>query len=285
MADDETAAEASANEVAQTAGGVVELYRKSLLVDQVALRHLAVQADQAVATTRAQAISSLARVNLEELAETLRFIDSLHLEGPALGAAMIHLEALSRELSKNLKRFSSETPPTATGDITTATIPVQIYVDETAAGPVVERELRTLLSEVGVVALTGLDPIIGSWYRRLFGTVKDASQTRTAHQLQRAAEIQLIDRYQAGIDGATAGAVSSLIAALANTRGAVIQAGSVLLVKVDDKIIVRQLTPEQLLHWNENPGLFRDPAAALAELQRAMEPSVTSHDTAPFQTQ
>ena len=67
MADDETAAEASANEVAQTAGGVVELYRKSLLVDQVALRHLAVQADQAVATTRAQAISSLARVNLEEL--------------------------------------------------------------------------------------------------------------------------------------------------------------------------------------------------------------------------
>ena len=100
---------------------------------------------------------------------------------------MIHLEALSRELSKNLKRFSSETPPTATGDITTATIPVQIYVDETAAGPVVERELRTLLSEVGVVALTGLDPIIGSWYRRLFGTVKDASQTRTAHQLQRAA--------------------------------------------------------------------------------------------------
>ena len=113
--------------------------------------------------------------------------------------------------------------------------------------------------------------MVGSWFRRLFGTLKDASHTHTAQELRRAAEIQLIDRFQAGIDGATAGAVSHMIGALANTRGAVIQAGSVLLVKVDDKIIVRQLTPEQLLHWNENPGLFLDPAAALLELQRAME--------------
>ena len=174
------------------------------------------------------------------------------------------------------------TPSAVRGDVTTGVIPVQTYVDETAAGPGVERALQALLSEVGIMAPNGTDPIIGSWYRRLFGTVKDASQTRTAHELQRAAEIQLIDRYQAGIDGATAGAVSSLIAALSNTRGAVIQSGSVLLVKVDDKIIVRQLTPGQLLHWNENPGLFRDPGAALAELQPAIEPGVDSHNTAPI---
>lgn len=56
--------------------------------------------------------------------------------------------------------------------------------------------MGALLAEVGVVALTGPDPVIGSWYRRLFGTVKDASHTRSAQGLRRAAEIQLIDRFQ-----------------------------------------------------------------------------------------
>lgn len=53
-------------------------------------------------------------------------------------------------------------------------------------------------------------------------------------------------------------------------------------VKVDDMTIVRQLTLVRLLHWNENLGLFRDPAAALAALQRTVAPSVDSRGGARF---
>lgn len=60
-----------------------------------------------------------------------------------------------------------------------------------------------------------------------------------------------------------------MITALDKTRNAIIQIGSVLLVKVDDRLVVRNLTQVELAHWERNPALFRDPAAALDELQRA----------------
>lgn len=266
----------SANAAAETADELAERYQRDAVVDPAMVDLLATQADQALALARVKAIGSLAITLLQVLTEMSRMIDALKLEGPALQTAMGHMEELTRRLREDLTTFSLDDAPS---DITSVTVPVQIYVDETAAGPVVERGLRDLLSEIGIVALTGPEPVIGSWYRKLFGTIKDASGTHTGQELRRAAEIQLIDRYQAGIDGTTAGAVSTMIAALANTRGAVIQAGSVLLVKVDDKIVVRQLTPEQLVHWNENPSLFTDPAAALTELQRAMEPTLNRHDS------
>ena len=64
--------------------------------------------------------------------------------------------------------------------------------------------------------------------------------------------------------------MAKLITALDQTNGAVIQVGSVLLlVKVDETIVVRQLTSREMTHWQHNPGLFKDPATALAELRRA----------------
>jgi hypothetical protein len=90
-----------------------------------------------------------------------------------------------------------------------------------------------------------------------------------AAEARRAVELQVLDRFQAGIDGVTGDAVAKLITALDQTNGAVIQVGSVLLVKVDETIVVRQLTSREMTHWQHNPGLFKDPATALAELQRA----------------
>lgn len=98
-----------------------------------------------------------------------------------------------------------------------------------------------------------------------------ANRNDARRDVRRAAEIQLLDRFQAGIDAATGDAVAKLITALSDTKGAVLQMGSVLLVKVDETLIVRQLTSREMLCWQQNPGLFRDPAKALAELQRAME--------------
>lgn len=148
-------------------------------------------------------------------------------------------------------------------------IPVQIYLTDALAGPAVEGSLRELLLSCGVEDIRESRITIGSWYRSLTGLLKRAADSDAAGEARRAVEIQVLDRFQDGIDSDTGDAVSKLIAALNQTKGAVIQVGSVLLVKIDDTIIVRHLTTREMIHWQDNPGLFKDPGSALAELQRA----------------
>jgi hypothetical protein len=149
---------------------------------------------------------------------------------------------------------------------------VQIYLSDALAGPAVEGSLRELLLLCGVEDIRESSITISSWYRSLTGLLKRAADSDAAGEARRAVEIQVLDRFQAGIDGVTGDAVSKLITALDQTKGAVIQVGSVLLVKMDDTIIVRHLTTREMIHWQDNPGLFKDPGAALAELQRVSQP-------------
>lgn len=254
-----------AEKVAGLAETLVDRYRADQAVDTDLAALLMVEAESTIRIARVQAIAELTLQNIEEIAATAHLIDSLNLDGPRLQYAMSVLEGLSNQLIKIIRSFGSSSD---------VVIPVRIYVEDTSVGPIVEAALRELLAEVGIGDVEGPTALLGSWYRRMFATIKVAGKTHTGEELRRAAEIQLIDRFQAGIDEATAGAVANLIAALGDTKGAVIQTGSVLLVKVDDNIIVRQLTPEQLLHWHMNPGIFQDPVAALAELQRPVRTEV-----------
>jgi hypothetical protein len=59
-----------------------------------------------------------------------------------------------------------------------------------------------------------------------------------------------------------------LLMALENTHNALIQIGSVLLIKVDGIPVVRNLSQRELAYMEQNPALFRDPAATLQELQK-----------------
>jgi hypothetical protein len=152
-----------------------------------------------------------------------------------------------------------------------ATIRVQIYLEDASPGPAAEEALRDVLLAVGVVDFDESPVVVGSWYRSLTGLLKRAADSDAAAEARRAVEIQVLDRFQAGIDGVTGDAVAKLITALDQTNGAVIQVGSVLLVKANGTIIVRQLTSREMTHWQHNPALFKDPSAALTELQRAIQ--------------
>lgn len=152
-------------------------------------------------------------------------------------------------------------------------VPLQIYVEDAEAGPAIEEALRQLLKELGAERIDDSPPVLGSWYKALVAKLKHAGASDAMAQTRRAIELQALDRFQAGIDGVTGDAVAKLIMALGETKGAVVQVGSVLLVKVDETIIVRQLTSREMIHWQDNPGFFRDPGGALAELQRAAEAS------------
>lgn len=148
-------------------------------------------------------------------------------------------------------------------------VPVQIFLEDESTAGEVELALQDVLGHFGVEHLDGPPPVCGSWYRCLTGWMRNDGQSPIAADLARAMDMQLVDRYQVGIDITTSNAVATLIAALEKTPGAVIQAGSVLLVKYDGTVVVRQLTPSEMIYWHRNPGLFRDPAQALAELQQA----------------
>jgi hypothetical protein len=150
-------------------------------------------------------------------------------------------------------------------------ISIQVFLTDESAGPAVEEALRDLLFIAGFEDVHESQLIIGSWYHSLTGLLKRTGDSNVAAEARRAVELQVLDRFQAGVDGVTSDAVAKLITALNQTKGAVIQVGSVLLVKVDDTIVVRQLTPREMTHWQDNPGLFKDPRAALPELQRAGE--------------
>ena len=160
-----------------------------------------------------------------------------------------------------------------------AEIPVQIYLADALPGPAVEQALAEVLLTSGVEEIRDTPAVIGSWYRSLTGLLKRAADSEAAAEARRAVELQILDRFQAGVDGVTGDAVAKLITALDQTSGAVIQVGSVLLVKAEDTIIVRQLTAREMTHWQHNPGLFKDPAAALSELQRAIQSGTSASAT------
>ena len=96
----------SANALAITVSNVVSLYRRDRAIDRAKLRQIEQEAEEALRYARGQALGNLARINIEEIAATQRYIDSLRLKDAALDYAMQTLEQLHRQLIENLKGFS-----------------------------------------------------------------------------------------------------------------------------------------------------------------------------------
>lgn len=189
--------------------------------------------------------------------------------GPAAAAFKSKYEEWAAEalrVSDHLNDISARLAETA---ILYAEIDIQIYVSEASAGPGVENSLKALLHEFGASDYRESDVVLGSWYRSMVATFKQAAESDAAATSKRAIELQVLERFQAGVDGMTGNTVANILPTLNGTRRAAIQIGSILIVKVDDCVVVRQLSPREMLHWRENPGLFKDPASALVELQRA----------------
>jgi hypothetical protein len=112
-----------------------------------------------------------------------------------------------------IHRLLKETGVTLRGahGTTRAEIPVQIYLEDAAAGPRVEESLREVLLTSGVEYLREIRLVLGSWYRSLTGLLKRAADSDTAAEARRAVELQVLERFQAGIDGVTGDAVAKLI--------------------------------------------------------------------------
>lgn len=167
---------------------------------------------------------------------------------------------------------------TAAGlDTMSGTAPLTLYLDDGDRPGTVEVALMGVLTDLGWSVVGQEPPIVGSWLHRFTARTKALSETETGErllrELNRAMELRTVDKLQAEVDSSQASAVSGLLLALKDQANALIQIGSILLVKVDGVPIVRNLTPLELEHLRRNPSLSGRPAECLSALQALVDRS------------
>lgn len=155
-------------------------------------------------------------------------------------------------------------------------VAVRVYTSDTDTGSRVAEELERMLVSFGFEVCDRERPILESWFQRIRVAFKVAFRSPQAADAlvvaQRALEIQVYGRHQAEIDSQQGAAAAKVIESLSSTERAVVQVGSLLVVKLRGDLMVFTLSQLELSHL-ERRSLFRDPERILEELQRLKESS------------
>jgi hypothetical protein len=128
----------------------------------------------------------------------------------------------------------------------------------------------TALLGVSVAAIAtaaaGLLATLVTWFRTRRVLIRAENETKqaTANVLERGVEIDLLRGPQSRIDATETRALSTLIEALADVPEAVIQVGSVLLIKAADRVLARSLTVKELRYLEQHKDLLQSTSAILA---------------------
>lgn len=157
---------------------------------------------------------------------------------------------------------------------TTATFPVSIYLSDDSAPGIVESAVVSTLALSGAIVVQRDDPIRGSWFRRMRAQASIPDLAATAAH---AVDSRLVLEQDARVTAALMEHIGPVIAALQNTRDAVIRLGAVLIVKIDDQLVVHQLTASQQLQLDHQPNLALSPREILTALQLSPMPSTRGY--------
>ncbi|MGW6927945.1 hypothetical protein ACWGA9_42915 [Streptomyces sp. NPDC054950] len=162
-------------------------------------------------------------------------------------------------------------------------MPISIYLSDEAAHGDVEYAVVKLLRRTGLRVIEADDPVIGSWFRRLWASAMVRHGALTGVHM---ADQRLVLAQDAAITSALMQNLPPMIAALDSTKDAVIRIGAVLIVKLDWQVFIFQLTAAQQALLNHQPQLVRSPREALQALgqptrvERPTGPSGSDGDTA-----
>jgi hypothetical protein len=148
---------------------------------------------------------------------------------------------------------------------------IQVYLADGENHTAVESALNDFIGVLHIEVLGREDPEFGSWFRQMRGKV--TSQTPSIEEVVelavRAAQMKTMLWPQAGIDAAQGDALAKLITSLGAERNAVVQIGSILLVKSNGDLMCRNLTQAELSYLERRPTLIKDPSSILQQLQDA----------------
>ncbi|WP_188316909.1 STAS domain-containing protein [Solihabitans fulvus] len=193
--------------------------------------------------------------------------------------------AIAPNLTTGLGLVSGSIEPPESGEVGWHWPPARIYLDDAADNAAVQDALGEVVHAFGMDIVFAFPAVEGSWFREFLVRLRRSGTLPTMEdqlaKLTRALELQVLHAPQAKIDAAQGEAVSKLVTSLGGQQRALIQIGSLLLVKIGDDLFVRNLSQLELAHWERNPALFRDPAAALLELQKAADATAANAIAAP----
>jgi hypothetical protein len=148
---------------------------------------------------------------------------------------------------------------------------IQVYLANGENYAAVESALNDFIEVLHIEVLDRGNPEFGSWFRRMKGKI--TSETPSIEEVielaVRAVQMKTMLWPQAGIDAAQGDVLAKLITALGPERNAVIQIGSILLVKSNGDLMCRNLTQAELSYLERNPTLIKDPSSILRQLQDA----------------
>jgi len=149
--------------------------------------------------------------------------------------------------------------------------PVAIYLSDDGVHEQVETAVEALLTAAGLTVVERETPVLGSWFRRMRAAVSRATHSPVTREVMRsalhAADAQFLQRPDAEVTALLMQNLGPLITSLQPTKDAVVRVGAVLVVKVDWRIVVHQLTPGQRLLLDHNPDLESAPHSILATLR------------------
>jgi hypothetical protein len=158
-----------------------------------------------------------------------------------------------------------------------------IYLVDESGSSEVERAAVGVLRAFGMEVEQRLPEIRGSWLLRLRLAVRAWSGSDEAKallaELEHAARVRLLHQPIAEVDEKKSAAVAALITALEPHQTAVVMLGSILILKVDGVLAVRDLSSRELAFMARNPGMVKDPVALLSGLdtvvgaERAVSPA------------
>jgi hypothetical protein len=159
-------------------------------------------------------------------------------------------------------------------------VPVAIYLSNDGAQQEVQIAVEKLLDTLDLEVTYRGPTITGSWFRAMTARTRTKLATSEVlerlQKVERGLELHGLHKVQAEVDEKQGGTVAQLLTALENTPTAMIQIGSLLLVKVDGVPAVRNLTQLELRHLEKNPQLLNNPSAILDALRLGSSSSANS---------
>lgn len=160
-------------------------------------------------------------------------------------------------------------------------IPVDIYIDTNNSNEIFEvySSVIDLLENIGFKKDIELDPIKGSWYKKLIAKSKEILTEEEVQnklkEVEYALEVKIL-KDQSEVDKNQSEALSNILKSVENIPNAAIKIGSLLVVKITSEtgeatVQVRSLTILELHLLNKRPDLLLKPNEILGALATMIE--------------
>lgn len=158
------------------------------------------------------------------------------------------------------------------GDANAAdSVSVSIYLADEGIHEQVEAAVEHWLATARVAIDTRDEPVIGSWFRRLTGSLKTTSKTPAGREALLTAvhvvDSRVVQSQDAYVTATLLQNVGPVLQALQPTKDAVVRAGALLIVKVEWVVQVHQLTAAQQAILDHRPQLATSPNEIITALQ------------------